>query len=553
MGLRVPHYPEIFASEPELGFFEIISENFMVDGGPPLANLDRILERYPVVQHGVSLSIASADPLDFDYLARLKRLCERTRTPWFSDHLCWSGAHGRHHHDLLPLPYTGEYARFIAEKARVVQDFIGLPFALENLSSYVSFSNSEMTEWEFYREVVEQADAFMLLDVNNVYVSSVNHGFDPLEYLDAIPWERVIQVHVAGHTEQDDGTILDTHDHHVKPEVWELYRHVHERTGGVSTILEWDAGFLSFEETLAEANKAKAYQASTGGAHGARQTGSGEAPVEPRVPESLGELQAGFGRSITTPFEFKPGGDVELQVDRYDPDVLALMVPRGELSGPERLGTYNRVYWFRLFTVILEEYPLLRHLLGANELNQLVSAYVDACPPGARTLQHLADELPAFMEREHRWNRPELIECVRLEHQYQRTFDAAHLPQLDPSTVSATEPLRLQPHWALFEEHWNLVEWREQVRDDADDAIEVALEETHQSWAIFRVEDQTRTAELGPLQFQILSGLDRGLTLDQAVQRVAVELNEEELGFLGEHLQGWFARWTSLGWFAAID
>lgn len=260
IGLRVPHYPAIFETRPEVDFFEIISENFMVDGGPPLRNLDRILARYPVVQHGVSLSIASAEPLDFAYLARLKTLTRRTRTPWVSDHLCWTKAHTHQFHDLLPVPYTPDTARFIAEKARIVQDYLELPFALENLSSYVGFRDSTLTEWAFYREVVERADCYMMLDVNNVFVSSVNHGFDPMTYLRAMPYERVLQVHVAGHSVQADGTILDTHDHPVRPEVWDLYAYVHARTGGVSTLLEWDDHFLSFEETLAEALRAKSYQ-----------------------------------------------------------------------------------------------------------------------------------------------------------------------------------------------------------------------------------------------------------------------------------------------------
>lgn len=260
VGLRIPHYQTIFSEWPSVDFFEIISENFMVDGGKPIENLKRVLERYPVVQHGVSLSIASAEPLDFDYLARLKALCEVTNTPWLSDHLSWTTAHQQHFHDLLPVPYTSQNARFIADKARIVQDYLERPFALENLSSYVAFESSTMTEWDFYAEIVERSQTYMMLDVNNVFVSATNHEFDPLEYLDRVPFDRVIQVHVAGHTELEDGTLLDTHDHHVRPEVWELYRRVHEQTGGVSTILEWDAQFLSFDETLAEAHIAKKIQ-----------------------------------------------------------------------------------------------------------------------------------------------------------------------------------------------------------------------------------------------------------------------------------------------------
>lgn len=259
LGLRIPHYPYIFKHYPPVDFFEIISENFMVAGGPPLANLEKILERYKVVQHGVSLSIASCDPLNFEYLKKLKALTQTTKTPWFSDHLCWSSAHGTFYHDLLPLPYTAENAAYIAQKAAIVQDFIELPFALENLSSYVTFHSSQMTEWEFYRSIVEQANCYMLLDVNNVYVSSVNHQFNPYDYLEALPFERILQVHVAGHTKRANGSLLDTHDHPVKPEVWELYQYIVEKTGGVSTLLEWDDHFLSFEDTWAEALKAQTY------------------------------------------------------------------------------------------------------------------------------------------------------------------------------------------------------------------------------------------------------------------------------------------------------
>lgn len=260
VGLRPHHYSEIFADNPSVDFFEIISENFMIDGGLPLYNLGRILEKYTVVQHGVSLSIASADPLDFEYLKKLKELTKLTKTPWFSDHLCWSSVDGKFLHDLLPVPYTTKIADYIAEKARIVQDFIELPFGLENLSTYVSFKNSEMTEWEFYKYIVEKADCYMMLDVNNIFVSSVNHEFNPLDYLKDLPYERVLQMHVAGHTIKPDGTLLDTHNNYVRKEVWELYRIVHQKTGGVATLLEWDSDFISFAETHSEALKALDYR-----------------------------------------------------------------------------------------------------------------------------------------------------------------------------------------------------------------------------------------------------------------------------------------------------
>jgi uncharacterized protein len=261
IGLRIHHYDEIFKDEPPIDWFEIISENFMVEGGRPLENLQKILDKYPVVQHGVSLAIGSPDPLDFDYLKKLKALTKLTKTPWVSDHLCWGKVPGSHYHDLLPLPYTKEVIDYVAERARIVQDYLELPFALENLSSYVAFQDDQMPEWEFYSQIVEKADIHMMLDVNNIYVSSRNHGFDPKDYYQNIPLARVLQIHLAGHL--DLGThVIDTHDNYVRDEVWALYGEIYPLTGGVSTLLEWDDNFISFQDTWQEALKAKAYQKS---------------------------------------------------------------------------------------------------------------------------------------------------------------------------------------------------------------------------------------------------------------------------------------------------
>lgn len=259
IGLRIPHYDDIFNNQPDIDWFEIISENFMVDGGKPLENLDRILERYPVVQHGVSLAIGSPDPIDFDYLKKLKTLARRTKTPWISDHLCWGRLPGAHYHDLLPLPYTKEVIDYVVERAKIVQDYLEVPFALENLSSYVAYQADQMPEWEFYSAVVEKANIYMMLDVNNIYVSSRNHGFNPKDYYSNIPMERVLQIHLAGHSDHGD-YVLDTHDNYVRDEVWAIYAEVYPKTRGVSTLLEWDDNFLSFQATWEEALKAKKFQ-----------------------------------------------------------------------------------------------------------------------------------------------------------------------------------------------------------------------------------------------------------------------------------------------------
>ncbi|AUX42743.1 hypothetical protein SOCE26_041760 [Sorangium cellulosum] len=257
VGLRIPHYRHVFEHRPRVDWFEIISENFMVDGGMPIANLERALQSYRLVQHGVSLSIGSTDPLDVDYLRRLKALLTRVGSPWVSDHLCWTGAHGVNLHDLLPLPYTEEAVRHVAARARAVQDFLGVRLALENVSSYLTFTASRMTEWEFLSAVAEEADCGILLDVNNVYVSSYNHGFDPNAYIDGVPHRRIVQFHLAGHTHHGK-YILDTHSDRVDPAVWALYRRALGHTGDVSTLIEWDDDLPPFEDLAAEVEKARA-------------------------------------------------------------------------------------------------------------------------------------------------------------------------------------------------------------------------------------------------------------------------------------------------------
>ncbi len=256
IGLRVPHYRHILERKPIVDWFEIISENYMVDGGRPLAILDQILERYRVVQHGVSMYFGSAGPLNRDHLRRLKSLVRRTKTPWLTDHLCWGSVDGRYTHDLLPMPYTFEAAAVTARKIREARDFLEVPIAVENVSSYAEFHVSEMTEWDFLNEVVEQADCGILLDVNNVYVSSRNHGFDACEYLNSVPAERVAQIHIAGHSEFEK-YILDTHDHPVIDPVWKLYELAIRRAGPTATLLEWDDRIPSFDELQAEARKAE--------------------------------------------------------------------------------------------------------------------------------------------------------------------------------------------------------------------------------------------------------------------------------------------------------
>ncbi len=259
LGLRPQHFAHVLEHSPAVDWFEIVSENFMHTGGRPMQVLDRIAERYPIVMHGVSLSIGSTDALDLEYLRELKRLATRCKAVWLGDHVCWTGVAGRNNHDLLPLPYDEATLAHVVERVRTVQDFLERPLVLENPSSYVTFARSHMAEAEFLARLALEADCALLLDVNNVYVSCRNHAWDAAQYLAAIPYERVVQVHLAGHT--DKGThCIDTHTGHTIEPVWQLYAEVVRRAGNVATMVEWDQDIPGFEVVHAEVLRAREFR-----------------------------------------------------------------------------------------------------------------------------------------------------------------------------------------------------------------------------------------------------------------------------------------------------
>ena len=256
IGLRPVHYPYILSKWPKVDWFEIISENFMDTGGRPMKVLDQVLERYPIGLHGVSLSIGSVDPINRDYLNKLKALAARCKAIWISDHFCWTGVRGRNTHELIPLPYTEETLRHVVKRVRIVQDILERPIALENPSSYLEFTFATMPEHEFIARVAEEADCGIHLDINNVYVACYNHGWDAYEYLDGLPHDRVVYYHLAGHT--NCGThIIDTHSDHIIDPVFDLLRHAWKLSGGRAALLEWDQNIPAFPVVLAETRKAR--------------------------------------------------------------------------------------------------------------------------------------------------------------------------------------------------------------------------------------------------------------------------------------------------------
>lgn len=260
LGLRPRHYNSFLAQPQAVDWLEVISENYMVQGGKPLAMLDRIRADYPIAMHGVSMSIGSVSPLDHGYLQRLKALADRVQPMWVSDHLCWTGVHGTNLHDLFPLPYTEEALRHVAARVREVQETLGRRLVLENVSSYIDYACSEMSEWAFLTALAEEADCLLLLDVNNIYVSGMNHGFDPRTFIDGVPAHRIQQIHVAGHSNQGD-VIIDTHDAPVPDEVFDLYAYACRRFGPVSTMIERDDSIPPLEDLIAELERVRAVAA----------------------------------------------------------------------------------------------------------------------------------------------------------------------------------------------------------------------------------------------------------------------------------------------------
>lgn len=260
LGLRTRHYRELGEPWPALDYFEIISENFLSDAEGPRYHLDRVRERYPIVLHGVGLNLLGPEPPSSRYLDRVAALAELVDAPFVSDHLCWTGAHGVSHHDLLPVPHVPELVELAAERARHVQQHLGRPFGLENLSSYVAFKASTMSEWDFYAAVVERAACSFMLDINNIYVSSQNHRFSPSDYLARIDFSRVLQVHIAGHTREPSGILIDTHDQPVADPVWQLYRQAF-REHPFPTLLEWDDHVPPLAATVSQLERAKVVRA----------------------------------------------------------------------------------------------------------------------------------------------------------------------------------------------------------------------------------------------------------------------------------------------------
>jgi uncharacterized protein (UPF0276 family) len=462
IGLRPPHFVAMSSKPPVVDWVEVISENFMVAGGNPRAVLRRVRERMPVVLHGVSLSLGSVDPLNARYLDALDTLAREIEPAWISDHLCWSSFGGHTGHDLWPLPFTEEALSHVVARVARVQERLRRRILLENVSSYLQFASSALTEWEFLAELCRRADCGVLLDVNNVFVSAHNHGFSPQAFLDGIPVDRVGQVHLAGHS--DEGThLLDTHDHPVCESVWDLYRAVVARFGPIPTLIERDDDIPPLEELVAESHRAVQIE---------REVCAGLADSSASIPttvvvgsrpkhdahskfEPLHKLQELFYDLVTAPTGVGPG---LVARGLTEADLEAIVVGDHRLSAARRLDVYADMYFYRILDVLRDEFPRVVAAVGDVAFHDFVTDYVWDHRPSHPSLREVGANLSTYLAQ-HTLGvaRPWLVELARLERAHRELFDGADVATLTleklrelPADAFAQLAVRLSPTHAVF-------------------------------------------------------------------------------------------------------
>jgi uncharacterized protein (UPF0276 family) len=540
LGLRTPHYQTILENFPAVDWFEAVSENYMDSGGRPVRVLEKIRQRYPVALHGTALSIASTDPLNLKYLERLKRLANRIDPFLVTDHLCWSGVNGEELHDLLPVPYTPEAVDHIVRRVRQVQDFLGRNIALENVSTYVTYRHSVMTEWEFIREVAARSGCGILLDLNNIYVNASNHDFDPYDYLENIPVELVAQFHLAGHTDMGD-FLFDTHSKPILREVWKLYERALELWGPVSTLIEWDESIPEFSKLLAEAEKAKAIY----GRPEFRKPLSKE-------PVSLGSFRE-FPPSQTAPTLRKIQEFFRERVTAHgsavENTVAGFLNPQHGVPGEERLSVYAGGFVARVEEALSEVYEAVRRLLGPENFSDMCHAYAHEEISADYNLNFVGENLAAFLEKKGFLKTfPAAADLAKFEWRVWRAFHAFDGEPLTPQKIASQPPeswdaakLIFQPSVSLFESRWPVLDlWL--ARREPSPQKEVKELQDPQWILIGRRSDQVRCERLDPRQYRLLEGLTQGKSLGEACDALA-DFDAETT----PDLERWFGRWIQDG------
>lgn len=533
LGLRATHYPYIFEHLPAIDWFEIISENFMDTDGKPKRNLARIREHYPIVMHGVGLSIGTVDPLNSEYLQKLKALIDWAQPQWISDHLCWTGIAHKTTHDLLPVPYTEDALTHIIERIKAVQDYLGRPIALENPSTYLEFNSSSMPEAEFIARMADESDCLLLLDVNNVYVTCYNHRLDVKTYLDTLPLKRVIQIHLSGHSNK--GThIIDTHDDHVVDEVWEMYKYVVHRAGRTpNSMIEWDDDIPEFPQLVAELEKAR-----TAAAHAAQHSlpmlHKPTTPYMKNQPVTVAEAQTRMQEAI-------------LLGQMFDSKPNEWIRSKETFAPADQLAVYVNGYRFRLRDVVALDYPVLKHAMGEDNFHQLITDFVDAIPADHFNIGRYATKLPKFLAK-HVLASRFLCELCELETAIAQQADLPETTALEPKHLEGMTPDRLMESHLFARKTLRLFAFRYPVNDYYRAVMEEqapAIPAEKPSYlAVFRHEDTMWRLDLEKLEYQLLTRLFAGAVVGDALD----DLDES----ISESLSKWFSRWIRNG-LLAVD
>ena len=421
LGLRTQHYADFLARKQPLDWLEIITDNYLIDGGKPLAVLDAIRRDYPVAMHGVAMSIGASQGVDVPYLQRVKVLADRIEPLWVSDHLCWTGPGPEQLHDLYPLPYTDESARHVIAQIRHAQDVLGRRLVLENVSSYVRYRQDSASEWQFLAHIAEEADCLLLVDVNNIYVSSVNHGFDPLTYLHALPAHRVQQIHLAGHSDNGDH-IIDTHDHPVAQPVWDLYAQACQRFGAVAAMIERDDHIPPLADLLDELATARRIAAET--LASPEPATAAVMPLAPAVdPLPLAAVQRHFADQVLA-------------------GALPQATPDDPVTG--RLPIYHHAYRARLAEVLADTYAKTFLYMGSDSFDVHARAFAVAHPPQTRSLNRYGEGLVEALRVQYPDN-PELHELAQLDWDLRTRFDSADVTTLETAAAQASDTWTTRP------------------------------------------------------------------------------------------------------------
>lgn len=542
LGLRIPHYAYIFEHWPQVDWFEIISENFMDTDGRPKRNLARIRERYPIVMHGIALSIGTVDPLNSEYLVKLKKLAQFVNPAWISDHLCWTGIAHKNSHDLLPVPYTQEALKHIITRIRQVQDFLERPIALENPSTYLEFKTSYIPEAEFIAQMAAESGCHLLLDVNNVYVSCYNHRLDPKAYIDALPMDKVAQIHLSGHSNM--GThIIDTHDDHVVDEVWALYRYaIHKAGRTVNTMVEWDDNVPSFDVLYAELGKAKIAAADAHNYAPLPDLARDNTRYVANNVTPLGEAQARMQDAILL------GVQVESHPDEW-------IRSKDNFLPAAQLAVYVNAYRYRLHDLTTEDYPVLQYYLGKERFNALIDDFVNSAQSGHFNVSRYSAQLPEFL-RQHSAGDDFSYELAVLENALSQLTDPEETRVLEPAhiqgmTAEKLMELVLHPRKALqlFAFAYSVNDYYLAVKNEKAPPPPSAAKTF---LAVFRHEDVVWRMDLAENEYHLLHKLFRGDPIGEALEALQNELGLPD-DDLSAHLSEWFSRWMRNGLLAYCE